>query len=340
MTTPDNPNREKPQGGSRSDPRAPVGSDVFDADDSALETFTATALFESAGRRPATAPPAQPTAPSAPKPAAPAKPSLSTPAGQSRALAETIVNSFLDRLRVEAAKHGDHLSTANIETLRYEFERKADALQAVFQKSFEDYVHARERAFWDNAREFPFDRQMVDTFAGLFPSPGAGLGENALSRRMLPGFFVALTLMISAEMLEDFQRRAREQVDALKAAKGEAFNWQDVEASPEIAEIVIEALVLIVLYFDPPEKRRHWFIAMVNDHLGPANVDREGAGAEAWQMTDSHFDAFVGALFTPLHQALATESGRFRITRRFGAEVCANLPVVLEKLPGGGPAAR
>jgi hypothetical protein len=139
-------------------------------------------------------------------------------------------------------------------------------------------------------------------------------------------------------MLEDFQRRAREQVDALKKAKGEAFSWPDVEASPEIAEIVIEALVLIVLYFDPPEKRRHWFIALVNDHLGPANVDREGAAAAVWQMTESHFDAFVGALFTPLHQALAMESGRFRIIRRFGEEVCVNLPLVLEKLPGGGAA--
>ncbi len=338
MKTPDNPNGEKRQGGSRSDPRAPVGSDVFEADESPLETFTATALFESAGQQAATAPQAQPSAASAPKPVAPVKESLSTPAGQSRALAETIVNSFLDRLRVEAAKHGDHLSSANIEALRHEFERKADALQAVFQRSFEDYVHARERAFWDNAREFPFDRQLVATFAGLFPSPGSGLGAVSLSRRMLPGFFIALTLMISAEMLEDFQRRAREQVDALKAAKGEAFSWRDVEASPEIAEIVIEALVLIVLYFDPPEKRRHWFIALVNDHLGAANVDREGAGAQSWQMTDSHFDAFVGALFTPLHQALAMESGRFRITRRFGAEVCANLPMVLEKLPGGGAA--
>ena len=101
-----------------------------------------------------------------------AKPSPSKfapPAVQARALADTVISSLIDRLIGEANRKGGHLSTADLRALNDEFAKKADALQKVFQKSFEDYVRARERSAWDQSRQYPFDRIIVRKFANLFP---------------------------------------------------------------------------------------------------------------------------------------------------------------------------
>ena len=145
---------------------------------------------------------------------------LPTPASQSKALAEAVVSSFVDRLIAEATRKGGYLTVRDLQEMNREFEKKAEALQAVFEKSFEDYVRARERAAWDRARDYPFDRQMVERFAHLFPE-SSDLSRNQvfISRRMLPGFFIATTMMLGPEVIEDFQERCRAILHRLKDSR-------------------------------------------------------------------------------------------------------------------------
>ncbi len=280
-----------------------------------------------------------PEPPAAPKQAAapPAKmppPPVASPARKSRALAETVVASFLDRLTAEAERRGGSLTVRDIQSLSQEFEKKTEALQVVFEKSFEEYVRVRERAVWDQKREFPFDRQIVGRFAHLFPTPGSGrdLKGGALSRRMVPGFLVAMNLMLGSDVIEDYQNRCRKIVEGLKKERGKAFTWEDVDGSREVNEIILDAVIGMASHFEAAEKRSDWFLRLINDHLGPPNVEDEGEEATTWQLTEADFPHFLGALFSIVRQAMSTETGRLRITKRHGGETTAVLFDILKRL--------
>ncbi|MDP6574661.1 MAG: hypothetical protein QGI63_00565 [Rhodospirillales bacterium] len=262
---------------------------------------------------------------------------LPTPASQSKALAEAVVSSFVDRLIAEATRKGGYLTVSDLQEMNREFEKKAEALQAVFEKSFEDYVRARERAAWDRARDYPFDRQMVERFARLFPERSdPSRGEVLISRRMLPGFFMATTMMLGPEVVEDFQERCRAILKRLKDEKQEAFSWDDVSESEEMNEVILESIVGMASYFESLHKRVEWFVTIINSHLAPADVEREGEATANWQLTGEAFLVFLGALFAEIREIMSTETGRLRMTKKYGGEACAALFDILQQLDDAG----
>ena len=112
---------------------------------------------------------------------------MSSPKDVSKALADTVVIALVDKLKAEAEARGGHLTSRDLETMQADFNRQVEALSSVFEQSFEVYVKARERAVWEQQRNYPFDRLMVKKFSNLFRD-GGEIGPGDLSRRMLPGF--------------------------------------------------------------------------------------------------------------------------------------------------------
>ncbi len=148
-----------------------------------------------------------PTRPKVPPP--PAQPlDMSSPKDASKALADTMVQSFVDKMKAAAQAKGGHLSVQDLENMQADFDRQAKALSGALEQSFEAYVHARERSAWDQERNFPFDRLMVKKFSKMFRD-GEALGPDDLHRRMLPGFFVALGMMLGPEVVEQNQEKLR-----------------------------------------------------------------------------------------------------------------------------------
>ena len=97
------------------------------------------------------------------------------------------------------------MTVGDIDQLSREINRKRDALETVFQQSFEQYALVRERATFDHARQFAFDRVIVDTFAKLFSQERVDQdGAAAVTRGVLPGFFMALDKMIESDATEEF----------------------------------------------------------------------------------------------------------------------------------------
>ncbi|MEE9194395.1 MAG: hypothetical protein V3U44_01030, partial [Alphaproteobacteria bacterium] len=154
---------------------------------------------------------------------------MSSPKDISKALADTVVTALVDKLKAEAEARGGHLTSADLEAMQADFNRQAEALSSVFEQSFEVYVKARERAVWDQQRNYPFDRLMVKKFSKLFRD-GGEIGPDDLSRRMLPGFFVALGMMLGTEVVEKYQEKCRGVVEKVKASGKSVFNWDDVYA--------------------------------------------------------------------------------------------------------------
>ncbi len=272
-------------------------------------------------------PPAKPQAASSPPPQKPV-PDLSTAKGASDALATTMVQSFVERMKAAAEAKGGHLTVQDMEEMQDDFDRQTQALSGALEKSFEAYVKAQERSDWDQQRNFPFDRLMVKKFAGLFKD-GAALGPDDICRRMLPGFFVALGMMLGPEVVEEYQEQLRAVVARVR--DGGVFNWGTVYKDPSAKEISLAAEVAVAQHFDEYDKRSEWFINLVNGHLTQVGADVH-ANVKGWEMSPVGFKKFLKALMGDLIAQLDTDAGKMAITKKFGAEVCADLFDILAHL--------
>ncbi len=254
---------------------------------------------------------------------------MSSPKDVSKALADTVVTALVDKLKAEAEARGGHLTSQDLEAMQADFNRQAEALSSVFEQSFEVYVKARERAVWDQQRNYPFDRLMVKKFSKLFRD-GGEIGPDDLSRRMLPGFFVALGMMLGTEVVEKYQEKCRGVVEKVQASGKSVFNWDDVYADEVAETISLDAEVAIAGYFEDFDKRAEWFIELINGHLTPPEPSM-GAAA-GWELNHAGLKNFLGALLTDLRANLDTDNGKMRITKRFGADTCADLFDILAKI--------
>lgn len=281
---------------------------------------------------PATSPPTAdpPPEPSPPSTASP-PPASSSPKAHSKAIAETMVTGFVDRLRIEAERRGGALSVADIQGMQTEFQTQAAALQSALEHSFDAYARARERANWDKARHRPFDRALVKRFSHLFKGRQ---GRDSVSRRMLPGFFLAVSMMLGPDAIEAYQGRARVIVDRLRGGRDE-FDWDEVYAAPDIRRLVIDAQVAMLPYFTEFDRRSAWFVTLVNSNLAPP-ADGASEAEAAWEMTDAAFRRFLGAFLKDLRDAVTSPDGRAAFAKRHGQQAVDDAIHVLKQLDGFG----
>ena len=302
------------------------GAEFFDKGDRGY------ARTEGVPNDPAAAPPPVGPAPAAPAPAqtapepAPAI-DISSPESTSKVLADTMVHAFVDRMKAEANAKGGHLSVQDLENMQADFDRLATGLSGALAQSFEVYVKARERSVWDQQRDYPFDRLIVQRFSHLFKE-GDTLGPEDLSRRMLPGFFVALGMMLGPDVVEENQQKLRAVVERVQAQGKSVFNWDDVYQDQTSKGVALSTEVAIAIHFDEYEKRSEWFINIVNGHLAPVEAGTH-PNVASWEMTPARFRNFLDGLLSDLRAQLETDSGKMMVTKRYGAEACAGLYDIL-----------
>ena len=286
----------------------------------------------------------RPTAPTATKPAlkAPDKsardrtPTAVSTERQCEALAETVMSSILDRLTAEAERKGGMLSIDDIAALDQEFKKKTQALQMVFQASFEEYVRAREQSVWDKAREYPFGRLLVNQFVACFADKeGHRLKDGAVSRRIIPGFFIAINMMLGPEFVESAQQLCRGVIDRLKARRGASFDWMDFYADPDTKEILSDALMAMAPFFAHAERRMAWMLDIINSHLEPAEPESmEGEDAAHWILDEHGMRDVLAHLFQSLRDSLANPGTRSALAQRHGDEALDDVNTVMTRLFG------
>jgi len=237
---------------------------------------------------------------------------------QSRALAETVVTTFVDRMVAEAKRNGGSLSEEDIRSLGGELERKADALQAVFKHSIEEFIHMRERANWDQNRKYPFDRMLVEEFSQLFHDVGGPpLSEGGLPRRILPGFFLAMRKMIGEDNMENFQARARVIVEVHRTLAYDAVDWEALHEDPQTLDLVLESLIFVAPYFVDMDKREHWFCEIVNSNLAPVTKNMSVEEQE-WQMGRLAYLKIIEGILSPLREFISTPEQRDELDAAYG----------------------
>ncbi|MCB2102634.1 MAG: hypothetical protein KDE22_17280 [Rhodobacterales bacterium] len=269
-------------------------------------------------------------APPAPTPAPPRRAPVD-PGAQSRALAETVLSSFMDRIKAEARRKGS-LTVADLDALSDEFASKTKALQAALQQSFVEYGHARDRERLDFAGLSAFERMMVTPICHLFPNDEADLGPDSpyLSRAIVPGFLQSLSMLVGAETLDDYRKRA-EGVAATLRQTGGGVDWSAFMTSGKVRRLSLIARSDIALQFHDLARRRSWLVNLLNTSLA-LSAGHQDPEHPRWEMTDARANRFLSALFADLRSALTKPDQSMVITDAHGPGSAEAIGALLNSL--------
>ena len=224
---------------------------------------------------------------------------------RSHALAQAVVDAFVERLKEEVDKHGGYLTQAHVQNLNTEFQTKADQLSAVFAQALEDSAREQEELHWHAIKRPAFDRLIVKRFEHLFVRRDAdGTVHGNLSRRMLPGFFLALNMMLGPELLGKFQTRCDAAVDRVMKGKM-PVDWDQVDHDPAVHDIILDAQYAITLHFEETARRYDWLIHIVNTHLAP--VAEGSTNARAWELTPRVLHDLLDGLLVDIKKAVVDD---------------------------------
>lgn len=243
-------------------------------------------------------------------------------------VAATMIGHFATRLEVEARKRGGSLTLEAIHAITDHFvSREMRRFQPVFQRSFDECTRDRDSHQWEAARRQLFDRLLIKKFAHLFPPRrGDDGGQGILSRRLIPGFKLAITKMIGPALYEQCQKKAEVILERHRKDSGR-LDWKKIHADPEVIALINDVLVLMAHYFTNYQHRRSWFLDIVNSHL-PAPESEDGD--PHWQLTEHGFSELMRALFADLHQTMRAHPRA--VHDRYGEQNHASLVHLFEQL--------
>lgn len=247
------------------------------------------------------------------------------------AIASIMIGHFATRLEVEASKHGGLLPAETIRTLAETFlAAEAERFDPVLQRSWDSCSRAREQWQWENARRQPFDRLLVKPFADLFPPrQGDDGGTGVLSRRLLPGFHLAVNKMIGPALYEQCQRKSQAILARHRRGNG-SHDWPAIHADGETQALLTDVLVVMAHAFGNFSRRRDWFITVINSNLAAPVA---GAVDAHWQLSEHGFNELMRALFDDLGQRLRHE-GAGALRARYGDHTVETLAAFFRHLDG------
>ena len=162
-------------------------------------------------------------------------------------------------------------------------------------------------------------------FAHLFPPRrGDDGGAGILSRRMIPGFNLAVDKMIGPTLYEQCQRKSQAILDRNRPGGG-ALDWNRIYADSEANALANDVLVVVAHSFANFAHRRTWFLDLVNSHLS-------SDGDPHWRLTDSGFAELMHALFADLRAAMLSTPKAVRA--RYGDHTFDALREFFRRLEG------
>ncbi len=239
--------------------------------------------------------------------------------------------NFLTFLRLQAGHKGGKLTSGDLEALGRQFHTKVtdpDGGREAAWEGVDQLLELEKELATEHVRENVFGRLMVERFAHLLGEEGGrSVNESGVSRRILPGFFVAISMMLGSERLENYQERCRRIVSRIKETRQDGIWWDDFYADDETKDLALDAEIGMALYFSNLDRRIDWFVDVINRDLGPAS-----AGSGTCHLSTVTGRRLLGALFSDIGDALSRRSSRAAITDRYDAEKCVLLAEIAAQL--------
>jgi len=247
-----------------------------------------------------------------------------------RAAAMEAVEILSGQLLKRAKEVGGGVTAPTIREVVDDFKTHPDTiLSGLFQQYWNKCLASAESAHWTSARKFHFERIMVKCFSNLLPQDGESIEAGRhLSRRIIPGFILALQQMMGPETYEQFGDRARTLVETLRAVHGESFTWSEVYGDPSCQIVVEEVLISIAHHFDDMAKRRNWLIDVVDAHMPSTANEAE----KNWNFGDGNFHTLMNSVFGDLREVLKSAEARDTLAINHGEEKIVALETLFDGL--------
>ncbi len=244
-------------------------------------------------------------------------------------LGEALQAKFLHILKKKAAEMSSPLSDEEIAEMGAEFRAEMTAIETMFVKAVEDYTRAREQTRQEQSRTQLFHRLLVHNFAHRF-ADDAELHDHPekLSRRMLPGFFSMLQLMLGERRLARFEQDARKVVEGQRSENDGTIDWERVYRSADARKLCFRAEVEIARYFTETEKRLNWMVAVINANLIPADTKIQ---AGEWTMSTRAAELMLSALIRNLRATLTNDNAKSKMERKLGRDTVTLLDVIARR---------
>lgn len=207
------------------------------------------------------------------------------------AIAETMIGHFATRLEVEAHKNGGSLTAEAIRALADSFVgADTHRFHPTLQRSWDACTRTREIMRWEQSRTHPFERILVKPFAHLLPPRlGDDGATGLLSRRLLPGFALATAKLLGPALHDECVTTATAITRRHHRPSG-GNDWPAIHADAESRTLIERVMLEFARHFAQFERRREWFLDMVNAHLGPGDESDYG-----WRLTEHGFAEMIRA---------------------------------------------
>ncbi len=249
-------------------------------------------------------------------------------------LATSVLDDYTTQLidMVENSTHG--LTIDDIRSFLEQYKEKAvSADQSAFKAHFQRCLVRREQEVFDPNRRAPFKRVLTMRFSDLFPAEGALDGSGAyVSRRMLPGLFLALEKMVGSEPFTLGHGVCVDALEACRNAEGVVI-WEDLYDQPSVMDAVDDMLMRLVTHFDNPMKRVMWMLNIINNDLAdPLDFDFEGDANKDWQLDEHGLINILRHLFRGLRHRLKDKDQALALTHKYGQASARQLVALITAL--------
>ena len=251
-------------------------------------------------------------------------------------LGDLIEEKFMGLLRARLAQKGGSLNETDVAEMGVEFRQQLGQIKTIFMDAVTSYAKAnvrgrdRERNPDRDERKNTFRRLLVSRFeAQLVPDGALEREPNRLSRRILPGFFSALTLMLGQENLAKFESQADQLVINIRERMGDSFSWSDVYKDKETRQLLLKADILMAQHFKDVGKRIDWLVAVINGNLIPMSPNLAGAD---WSMSEKAARHMLRGLFSDIGRTLANKDARDTLAKRIDQPTLSRIEALVSNL--------
>lgn len=240
-------------------------------------------------------------------------------------LIRRIINDAYADVRETVALDGGTMSPERLRELRVKGDHRAlelaQALVSNDNRDVEKYIPSAATAAYDERREKGYHRLIVTRFAHLFEVNSSKPGK-VFSRRMLPGIFMAIDLILGPKLRASFDARSQEILRNMVDG-GE-------EVAGESSRLMTDILIEVAVAFERYERRASWFIKMINGHLAP-RTEQELAG-EVAEIDGEGVMHLLRTLFLDVRYDVETAQRRPAMAQRYGDRKITIVREVLDRL--------
>lgn len=220
-------------------------------------------------------------------------------------ISRTILDLFVKFLDGKAL--GQNLSPEVIKDAMNEFLDQENRYLIFYRTSSSQCQYLFEQALWDKQRHDFLDRILVQQFSHLFHNPDdlEEKGSGEISRRVIPGFSLAIRKMLGPELTEQCEHKCQAIGERHRDSEVGVIRWSELYQDPDVCNLVNDILFNIAHHFSNYERRKEWFIELVNGHLG-----RHRRGEDkSWKLDEHGLVLILKALFQDIERQLLENNG-------------------------------